>query len=235
PRRGLSGLVSKLLGLQVAGTNEEVTRELSELYGAWTRFSAAHNVTSWLAHGALLGWYWGRTMQPWDDDVDVQMAWRDVARLAARHNGSVWEGRYLVDVNPNFGYRFYQYDNVIDARFVDMLTGRFVDVTALAAAAGGGAAVGAAEAAEAGAMAGVTVSCKSVHEYLYAELFPLRATTFEGVPALVPRNVRAVLAQEYGEASLTRRFYRWFAYDGEARAWRRVDGLLEGLVRFLTG
>ncbi|KAJ1566246.1 hypothetical protein HK405_010578 [Cladochytrium tenue] len=103
-----------------------------DLVHAWARFADHAGVKAWLAHGSLIGWFWGRDLLPWDDDVDLQLTFRDLLRLADEFNQTVWEDRFLVDVNPNLYARFHQDHNVVDARFIDTRSGRFIDLTALA-------------------------------------------------------------------------------------------------------
>ncbi|KAJ1541889.1 hypothetical protein HK405_010339, partial [Cladochytrium tenue] len=102
------------------------------LVHAWARFADHAGVKAWLAHGSLIGWFWSRDLLPWDDDVDMQLTFRDLLRLADEFNQTVWEDRFLVDVNPNLYARFHQDHNVVDARFIDTRSGRFIDLTALA-------------------------------------------------------------------------------------------------------
>jgi hypothetical protein len=160
---------------------------------------------------------------PWDFDLDVQVSGATLAELAARHNGSVheytyWEEQprsdaeqqqqqqqqsdgdgavvevekykmYLLDINPSYaevGRR--QGQNVIDARWIDLDTGMFVDITALVER-------------EPASQPGVW-SCKNYHRYKTQDLWPLRETEFEGVPALVPFEFEKILVDEYGEKSL---------------------------------
>ena len=77
---------------------------------------------------------------PWDLDADVQVTEADMYYLAAYHNmtmyyykyGDMKEGRFfLLDINPHFNHRG-QDDmlNFIDARWIDMGTGLFIDITA---------------------------------------------------------------------------------------------------------
>ena len=42
-----------------------------------------------------------------------------------------------------------------------------------------------------------------MHGYWTTDLYPLRETEFEGVPAWVPREYEEILVEEYGERSLT--------------------------------
>ncbi|UNI23066.1 mannosyltransferase, variant 2 [Purpureocillium takamizusanense] len=97
-------------------------------------------VQTWLMHGSLLGWWWGKRVMPWDLDADVQVTEADMYYLAAYHNmttyyykyGGMAKGRYfLLDVNPHFTYRGKDdYLNFIDARWVDMGSGLYIDITA---------------------------------------------------------------------------------------------------------
>jgi phosphorylcholine metabolism protein LicD len=157
---------------------------------------------TWLAHGTLLGWWWNGRIMPWDFDVDAQVSGDTLQVLGERYNGSLFEygyrnessGReetrvYLLDVNP-FGMKVDrgQGENVIDARWIDVETGMFVDITALM---------------ERDPMGrpGV-VSCKNYHVYGVGDLYPLRETQFEGVEAMVPWEFEKVLVDEYGTKSL---------------------------------
>ncbi|KAJ1553288.1 hypothetical protein HK405_008381 [Cladochytrium tenue] len=227
-----------------AGVARERTRaELRALHAGWAEFAAAHGVTAWLGHGALLGWFWTGRLLPWDDDVDLQMTLHDLARLAAAHNmtavggdGGGGGGRFVVDVNPNAAVRRHQRANIVDARFVDTKTGRFIDITALASplppfADGGDSDDGEAAGAR-GPRPDLAVACKSVHAYPVGELFPLRRSTFEGSPCLVPFDVRAVLTSEYGNASWARPAYRDYVFDERAREWVRVSWWRRTLVRY---
>ncbi|KAI9350604.1 hypothetical protein DFJ73DRAFT_930566, partial [Zopfochytrium polystomum] len=193
---------------------------LSGLIGAWSRFSAAANVTAWLAHGTLMGWWWAGELLPWDDDLDLQMTLHDLEALAERLPPSstssalpaLFESRYLLEVNPSHIHRWRETANIIDARFIDTTTGRFLDITALASAADRGAAL-------ASASFPLFVRCKSQHVYAYDDLFPLRRTTFEGVEVLVPFDVAAVLAAEYGVASTTRTWFKGHFFNATAGRW----------------
>ena len=139
---------------------------------------------------------------PWDFDVDAQVSGTTLAILAEQHNGSVHayahsnpttglrENRtYLLDVNP-FATRVGRGtgQNFIDARWIDVETGMFVDITGLVERDPRG-------------QPGVW-SCKNYHGYQPDELFPLRETEFEGVPAMVPWKYEGILVGEYGAKSL---------------------------------
>lgn len=161
-------------------------------------------VETWLMHGSLLGWWWGKKIMPWDTDVDVQVSEAGIHYLASYYNMSVFNfgtsrnsgGRdYLLEVNPHYVNR-EQTDmlNVIDARWIDTETGLFIDITAVrhnpAHPAGKG-----------------MLYCKDGHEFRDTYLYPLRPTMFEGTPAKVPFKYKQILEAEYGTKGLVNTEY----------------------------
>jgi hypothetical protein len=77
---------------------------------------------------------------PWDYDADVQVTEADMYFLAAYHNmtiyyykyGDMEKGRFFqLEVNPYFVHREQDdKSNVIDARWIDMQNGLYIDITA---------------------------------------------------------------------------------------------------------
>lgn len=116
---------------------------LHRLARAWLGFCHSAKLTSWLAHGTLLGWYWNGLNFPWDEDIDVQMTAKSLYLLAKHFNQSIvidysnhdtdtMTYQYFIDVNPQFmNVASDDSANVIDARFIDMSSGMYVDITAL--------------------------------------------------------------------------------------------------------
>ncbi len=159
-------------------------------------------VETWLAHGTLLGWWWNGHIMPWDYDLDVQVSAETLFYLAENFNRTMHEYRYvdettgreatktyLLDVNPNHSQRSrLNGQNVIDARWIDTSNGMFIDITGLAER-------------EPEAHPGVW-SCKNYHRYRTRDLYPMRESEFEGVPATIPFNFEGVLTDEYGMKSL---------------------------------
>lgn len=117
---------------------------LHRLSRAWLRFANLIGLHTWLAHGTLLGWYWNGFNMPWDLDLDVQMTMQSLFLLARNYNQSVVVDfsdvsetsgvhLYFVDVSPHiFDRENGNGKNVIDARFIDMDSGMYVDITGLA-------------------------------------------------------------------------------------------------------
>ncbi|OTA94071.1 hypothetical protein M434DRAFT_384849 [Hypoxylon sp. CO27-5] len=161
---------------------------------------------TWLAHGTLLGWWWNGRVMPWDYDLDVQMPTATLAYLGRHFNRTLHDYRfphdgyvnktYLLDVNPHHtDIERGNGHNIIDARWIDVSNGLFIDITGLA------------ERDPAGSP-GVW-SCKNAHKYRTAELYPVRHTEFEGVPASVPYAFDKILTDEYGSKSLVNTEHHW--------------------------
>jgi len=163
-----------------------------------------------LMHGALIGWFWNQSMLPWDADIDLCVPIDDLRRLVGL-TGKPVRGRYLWEVNPNYadrstknrGPRDCSEPNKIDARFIDPLNGAYIDVTALAETAPG------------------LLATKCPHRYRFDDIYPATLDTFEGIAIHVPRNVRAVLTQEYGPGAMTRTRFNGYWFDPKQRVWRK--------------
>lgn len=101
-------------------------------------------VSVWVAHGALLGWWWNHKLFPWDDGVDMQIELQSLMFLAEYYNMTEYHFRmpgrhrrrsYLLEINPHYTDR-HTHDqlNRIDARWIDTDNGLFVDITAVSPA-----------------------------------------------------------------------------------------------------
>ncbi|KAF4589824.1 transfer of mannosylphosphate [Ophiocordyceps camponoti-floridani] len=164
---------------------------LTGLIRSYLSVMDTHGVETWLAHGTLLGWWWNGRVMPWDYDLDVQVSNATLSWMAARLNQTrhlVGGGEYLLDINPHFD----EVDrgdgmNIIDARWIDVSNGMFIDITALREREQG--------------LPGVW-SCKNKHRYRTRDLWPMRVSQFEGVAARVPYNVEKMLMDEYGAQCL---------------------------------
>lgn len=160
---------------------------LREIFRNWVSFTKERNLVFWIAHGLLLGWYWNNDLMPWDFDLDVQVTAHDLLNQYSKHHNTLYRDRYLFDVNPHKIYRLHQYDNVIDARFIDTYTGYYVDITGLAFN-----------------PKKKVLQCKSPHSYDVNAIFPLQSSVFIGQEVWVPNRVEPILAKEYKEQSMTR-------------------------------
>lgn len=204
-------------------------------------------VTVWLAHEALLGWHWGQKILPWDTDIDVHIHYNDLRFLAAYHNMTIYKdwtsAEYLLDINPNFRERrrTKDPDNFIDARWIDMTTGLFVDITAVSDV-------------QRDSENGVQyLLAKDGHNYRKDAVMPLNLSTFEMEEVYVPRDASAILAHEYGEDSLERTLFQGlvepalnklyltnahpsirYKFDPDANRWEAIETVSRHLLWLTT-
>ncbi|KAM0288094.1 hypothetical protein ACHAQH_000162 [Verticillium albo-atrum] len=139
-------------------------------------------------------------IMPWDDDADVMVSEPSMFRLAAYYNMTTYyyeyplipQGRsFLLDINPHYLIRDKEKGlNSIDARWIDMEYGLFIDITTarydVTHEEGEGTIVG-----------------KDGHLFRDTFLLPLLDTTFEGVKAKIPYKYREFLVSEYGKEALS--------------------------------
>ncbi|RKO91344.1 LicD family-domain-containing protein, partial [Blyttiomyces helicus] len=178
----------------------------------------------WLAHGTLIGWYFGERMQPFDDDVDLQMNSNYLYELA-KYNMTLIDGRvrasyifYLLDVNPHFISRHHQRLNVIDARFIDTETSLFLDITGMA--------LTKVSIRESDRVAQMTVKCKTPHRMRPESIYPLVRTRFEGIGTWRPNEVADMLKKEYGAMVMSKTLYKVGTCEGVGGAGNGFCGAL---------
>ncbi|KAJ3119686.1 hypothetical protein HK098_005232 [Nowakowskiella sp. JEL0407] len=180
---------------------------LVDVVKAWSDFCMENNLITWMAHGTLLGWFWGQKIFPWDKDLDYQMPLADMIKLSY-FNGTKYKHRFLIDVNPHIVNRGHEFNNIIDARFIDTRNGLYADITALST------------------FYYPNVSCKSVHMYPYNYIFPLHSTTFEGVDVWRPHDSVSILVQEFKEESMQKTLMKFddysFEWNDDEKSWKKV-------------
>lgn len=203
---------------------------LSRLIRAWLRFTNNEDINTWLAHGTLLGHNFNRIMLPWDIDHDVQVSSAGMWKLAKYFNQSViidttlddefssGYGQYFLDIGSSFFDRDSPAkNNVIDARFIDIHTGMYIDITQVAETAhkdkvlnGGDSRVGSGMVEElkvALTQYNVTrnellqnndvFSCKHYHLYMMEDLTEFKRDTFMGEYCFVQSTEDLQLDREF--------------------------------------
>ncbi|ROT39339.1 mannosylphosphorylation protein [Sodiomyces alkalinus F11] len=173
-------------------------------------------IETWLMHGTLLGWWWNKQILPWDTDADVMISEPSIYRLAAYYNMTTYyfeypavpNGRtFQLEVNPHYTIREDSDRlNVVDARWIDMENGLFIDITT------------ASYDLDHPEGEGVLV-CKDGHQFRDTYLFPLLDTTFEGVEVKIPFKYKEMLESEYGEEALTRKKFHGHVFDDIKMEW----------------
>lgn len=180
---------------------EEVRLNLRYLIQSYLATLEEIGVDTWLAHGTLLGWWWNGQAMPWDYDHDVQVSTDTLYYLGKEYNmtehtytyidddGVMKNKTYVLDINP-YHIEIGRGDgkNIIDARWIDVDNGMFVDITGLTER-------------DPEKSPGIW-GCKNNHRYKTTDLFPLRVTEYEGVVAKIPYNFERILIAEYGAKSL---------------------------------
>ncbi|OIW27506.1 hypothetical protein CONLIGDRAFT_435014 [Coniochaeta ligniaria NRRL 30616] len=176
-------------------------------------------VETWLAHGTLLGWWWNGKIMPWDYDLDVQVSNDTLTYLGENYNRTMHEYDYvdaatgkdskktfLLDVNPHYLDRDRgDGQNVIDARWIDVENGMFIDITGVAER-------------DPEKNPGLW-SCKNFHRYRTRDLYPMRETEYEGVAATVPYAFERILIEEYGTKSLVTTEWGGHKWDPALKEW----------------
>ncbi|KAM7217711.1 LicD family domain containing protein [Rhypophila decipiens] len=178
-------------------------------------------VETWLAHGTLLGWWWNGRIMPWDYDLDVQVSSATLFYLEEKYNRTYHKYNYvdeltgkrktkefLLDINPSHKLPRLEGKNIIDARWIDTANGMFVDITGISER-------------EPETQPGIW-SCKNFHRYRTRDLYPMRETEYEGVPATVPYNFDRILKEEYGVASLVTTEWQGHRWSPDLKEWIKV-------------
>ncbi|KAL4934636.1 putative mannosylphosphate transferase (Mnn4) [Aspergillus undulatus] len=193
---------------------EQRSQVLTHIVHSYFEFFNKNNLETWIAHGTLLGWWWNGRIMPWDWDIDTQVSEATLFRLADEFNGTEHhynttyphvEHSYLLDVNPWARQRDRGKGlNIIDARWIDMKTGLYIDITGLS---------------QLDKLKPNEWGCKNNHKYLISDIYPLRSTFFEGVAAKVPFRFETVLKDEYKDKALTDTTYNHYTWDSELEEW----------------
>ena len=116
--------------------------------------------------------------------------------------------RYLLDINPHYLEDHSDPVNTIDARWIDMATGLYIDITTFRK-----------HGTTIDTDADNILKVKDGHHYLFVDIFPLRDDVFEDAPAKVPYNYAGLLAEEYEQKALTETLWMSHRFDSTKQAW----------------
>lgn len=182
---------------------------LDRILRNWFRFANEKGIISWIAHGPLLSWYWDGLLFPFDEDIDIQMPILELTRLSKNYNQTLVVeditegfGKYLIDCSTFLHHRGKtNKQNHIDARFIDIDTGSYIDITGLS--------ISEDEPperyneiiqkAESEGKLRPVYNCRNSHFTSYNEIVPLRFSMMGGVPLYVPNQIENILIDEYHE------------------------------------
>jgi hypothetical protein len=218
----------------------EQTLVLHRLVRTWLSFCRKNGVTTWVAHGSLLSWYWNGIAFPWDNDIDVQVPVMDLHKLSMEFNQTLvvedvedGYGRYFLDCGTFISLRDRGNGlNNIDARFIDVDTGLYIDITGLA--------ISNASPPERyktnlpkdwKSDDNVekntflkTYNCRNNHFSSYDELSPLIRTLVEGEIGYVPKKYADILKVEYSKGMLSKKF-SGHVFVPQLRLWVKEDDI----------
>ena len=82
-----------------------------------------------IMHGSLIGWFWGKKILPWDNDIDLIILDEYRELLKTLHNFQ--NNEILIEVNPSIERLNRDENNIIEARVICKQTGVFIDITNL--------------------------------------------------------------------------------------------------------
>ncbi|EMG45832.1 hypothetical protein G210_3959, partial [Candida maltosa Xu316] len=203
--------------------NARTATILERLLRNWFRFTEKYGIVSWIAHGPLLSWYWNGAVFPYDNDLDVQMSIHHLAKLGELFNNTLvvedlreGMGKYLVEVGTFIHNReISQHGNHIDARFIDVDTGVYIDITGVS---------------RSGHSKGVgrydnrVFHDKRQHFYRLEDLVPLKLSMLNGVPCHVPNKIVENLNREYS-GGIRRTRYHDYIFSQKLKIWIHIQVL----------
>lgn len=227
----------------IAYHNDEKPLILHRMTRSWLSFTRKVGLKTWVAHGSLLAWQFNGMGFPWDDDVDVQMPIQEFLSMCRHFNQTMVVedtedgfGRYFLDCATYVTQRAHgNGNNNIDARFIDVDSGFYIDITALAVSE---------ERIDARFKDKIPQSlidrealteeinkslrlynCRNYHFVSLEEISPLVRTVFDGEWAYVPLNYPVLLGNEYGDG-IFRRSHQGKHFVGQLRIWIKEEILI---------
>mmetsp|Transcript_5788 Transcript_5788/g.6983 ORF Transcript_5788/g.6983 Transcript_5788/m.6983 type:complete len:779 (-) Transcript_5788:965-3301(-) len=240
---------------------EEQLLSLHRLVKNYLSFARQHGIVTWIAHGSLLSWYWNGIAFPWDTDIDVQMPIGELYNLGRRFNQTLvienvgndkkkfnGMGKYFIDVGSSITHRTKgNGNNNIDARFIDVDTGLYIDITGLAITESPApprydyiidkdkSKQLVLEQAKKNGQIDHYVkneqlqayNCRNNHFNTFEELSPLVLSIVENQLSYIPSNFIMTLDYEYGVKGLTKINFKDYYYMNNLRMWVKTSKVLE--------
>lgn len=226
----------------------QASKQSSVLHGltkAWLTFTNTYHINTWIAHGSLLAWYWNGLEFPWDNDSDVQMPIADLHKICRLFNqsmivdldgGSEYNklrfGRNFLDCGTYISTRTRSNgNNNIDARFIDVDTGAYIDITGIALSNTRtpdryNSILPKSVARTSNSVTELdrneviqAYNCRNNHFLLLNEISPLKLSIFEGQPAYIPNEFGKVLTNEYSQRGLIEDKFKSYTFLPRLRLW----------------
>ncbi|KAM3121951.1 hypothetical protein CJJ07_004994 [Candidozyma auris] len=207
-------------------SNRERQSILQHIIRAWFEFAETENVASWINYGSLLGWAYNGVNMPWDTDIDVQLPIVQLDRLSRKYNNTLilenprnGNAAYLFEVSPTYVKQGNSH-NFIDARFIDINSGLYIDISALSHTNDEPPSAVYDSDNDMAKLKTMAVHCKHWNWHRLDEILPLRHAFFEGSGVYLPRNVSSLLGKKYGKTSYTTKLsFKSFEYRTDLQMW----------------
>lgn len=191
---------------------------IHHLIRSWFKFAEQAGIISWFNYGNAIGWYFNGLNLPWDNDVDVQVSISDLDKIGRSHNNT------LIVEDPNLGSNlfwlhtdpYYLRENInqfIDARYIDIITGLYIDISAvwyddtkppqnIKLKEGE-----------------VAIRCKHKNWFSFSDIFPIKRTIFEGAQAYMVRDVEDCILKSYGKRPITVMNFQHHNWQADIGLW----------------
>lgn len=191
---------------------------------AWFQFAELIDIPTWVNYGSLLGWSYNGINMPWDTDVDIQLPIRSLDYLSRHFNQSLvlenpkfGNAKYLLEVSPTY-IRQGNGRNFIDARFIDINSGLYIDISALSHTSFQPPKEMVDSMDE--SHPSTLVHCKHFNWHSLEEILPIRHTYFEGASVYIPHNVTSILTRKYTKDSYTTKLrFMNYNYQKDINLW----------------
>ncbi|KAI5958004.1 hypothetical protein KGF57_002812 [Candida theae] len=227
---------------------------INALLQAFLKLTNQYNLTAWVAHGSLLSWFWNGLQFPWDSDVDVQMPITDLHRLSQLFNQTIVVdlgndlnkeskySRFFLDSSTFISHRARGNGrNNIDARFIDLDTGLYIDITGLAVSDMPNAArynmllpKHDANGVDWNSISPVeknsflqVYNCRNAHFAKLQEISPLRLNSVQGELGYIPEDFETMLHVEYKSKGTSSTLFAGYVFLPKLRIWVSKDTVLK--------
>lgn len=195
---------------------------LHHMIRVWFQLMESYGYQSWINYGSLLGWKFNGLNMPWDTDIDIQMPIQQLNQLTQElnkilvlENPRFGNGRYWLEISPTY-IRQGNSKNHIDARFIDITTGLYIDITALSFDKDITPPFETSEDS-------FTVHCKNWNWHDLNELGPIQHAFFEGGSVYLPNNISSILSQKYGNDSLNKLEFHNHVFQRSISMWINLE------------
>ncbi|KAI5950272.1 hypothetical protein KGF54_005229 [Candida jiufengensis] len=219
--RFFNGALNYENGLTKQEKNLRISIILERLLRNWSKFALEKNIIWWIMHGPLLSWYWNGMMFPFDVDVDIQMPVSELYKLNELYNQTLVVenptegfGKFLIETNTYIYNRdFSGGDNYIDARFIDIDSGIYIDITGISKSSS-------LPTKEYGEHPEIGIQKFSAEDEIYNDrrkhfykldqLSPLKFTYLQSIPVFIPNEIKQRLTFEYPKGLTSYEYSDWY-------------------------